>query len=129
MKKAFVTLQLIFGVIIIVGALNDSIPTERTLSGSNWKFKSLACESSSTQDYLSSLYDNCQYRFSDDHTFTGTFFGLAVSGTWETTNDTLILNKGTIKEEVYHFVLPSAGSLILKGTEKGNQILIEFIKE
>lgn len=129
MKKAFITLQLVFCICMVVTALNGpSDPAAIRIAGS-WKFKSVASENVSTTHYLTTLYAESEYHFGKNNTFTGTFFSLPVSGTWEVSGNALVLNKGTAKEESYTFTQSSPDNLILSGSEKGNTVLIEFEKE
>ena len=99
------------------------------LAGSTWKFKKVTSEDPSTTHYLNVMYGDAEYQFADDHTYKGTFCGLSLSGTWEVSNNTLFLNKGTYKEETYALTSLSRNNFILQATEKGKQASLEFVKQ
>lgn len=130
MKKAFIViLVLLCTSMLVIEIQENSNSTEKnSLAGSSWHFKTAVSKNTSTMDYLSTIYGKASYNFSNDHTYTGTFFELAISGTWEVSENTLILNKGKSSEEVYGFVLSSNGNLILQTTEKGDSAFIEFVR-
>jgi hypothetical protein len=129
MKKNFVVLSFLSTLLILLAFSDSSSDVTNTLIGNTWKFKSIASENVSASHYLTTIYDGAQYRFSEDNTFTGSFFGLPMSGTWEVSNDILFLNKGTGKEEMYEYTIVYGKDLVLKGTEKGNKFLMTFASE
>jgi hypothetical protein len=113
---------------MIVTAIYGS-EAQKPLAGSSWEFRSVVSDNPTTVHYLSTLYGKAEYTFLDNHTYTGTFFELPISGTWVTYADMLILNQETDKEEVYKFSLTSNNNnLVLHATEKGNSVIIEFVK-
>lgn len=128
MKKALIILILVglFPSVIALTINYSTAEVKNHLIGKNWQFKTVSSEDPTTLHYLTTLYGEAGYRFSDDYTFTGKFFELPMAGTWAISGETLILNKGTLKEESYTFVFPTERTLILQMTEKGNKILIEF---
>jgi hypothetical protein len=131
MKKSFLTLLLSFLVAVIAIGVTFSSEKEKNrnnLTMASWRFKSVTSKDPGTSHYLTSIYEGSEYRFADDHTFSGTFFGLPASGTWESANETLIINKGTNKEETYTFTISDDHGLVLEGTEKGNKVFINFVK-
>lgn len=124
-----------FFIVIVLGALVTSVivltmrPTQDVavqLTEKNWRFKMVTSENPSTLDHLSILYGKAGYRFFSDHTYNGILFELPVSGTWEVFNDTLFLNRGTLKEETYKFTFSSSHNLVLQPTKEGSKVFIEF---
>mgnify|MGYP000560107233 CR=1 FL=1 len=130
MKKiTIITLLFVFSTALIAPATDCSTSeTNNTLAGKTWIFKRLKAENPYTVHYLATVYEEAQYRFSDNHRYTGSFFGLPISGTWEVSDNNLVLDKGTSKEETYRFVLPASDNLVIVATEKGNEVFIEFEK-
>ena|SRR5687768_12323995 len=127
MKKIVVALAFIC---ITLTALTGSTgKTTNALTANTWKFKSVVSDDISASHYVGTIYEGAQYRFTPDNNFTGSFFELSVSGTWNVSNDTLYLNKGTSKEEIYTYTISQENDLILKGTERGSKILLSFGKE
>jgi hypothetical protein len=103
--------------------------TVDSLTANAWKFKSAVSEDLSTSHYLSTIYEGARYHFKEDNNFTGSFFSQAVSGTWDVSNDTLYLNKGTAREEMYTYMISREENLILTATERGSKVHISFVKE
>lgn len=128
MKKAFVILMLV-GLFPSVVALTINYSTAEVtnhLIDKNWQFKTVSSQDPTTLHYLTTLYGEAGYRFADNHTYTGKFFELPVTGTWEISDEMLILNKGSLKEETYKFAFPSEHTLILQTSEKNNKVIIEL---
>ena len=127
MKKIFIIFTLLLVTLMFVRAINTSTSSKNNLAGYTWRFKAVASEDLfSTAEYMAVLYENSEYKFSDDHTYTCVFQEIESSGVWEVSNDKLLLNKGTDKEETYKLSFPVNNSLVLQGTEKDTQVFIEF---
>lgn len=131
MKKIF-SLTILFVVSSTMVALAyfyfEGSSNPKTLAGHNWKFYSLVAEDSETGHYVSTIYENAEYDFAADHTYTGTFFGMHISGTWELNNDILVLNKNTSKEEAYMVSEITPQNFVIKMTEKGKTVAMQFVK-
>ena len=106
----------------------DSKGMASQLSGHNWRFYSLVSEDADTGHYVSTIYQGAEYNFAADNTYSGNFFGMTISGTWELDDDILILNKNTSKEEAYMISSPSSKSFVIKTTEKGKEVSLQFVK-
>lgn len=123
------TLLIVFARILMAPEIQSSTGlVAKGFAGKNWIFKRLKAENPYTVHYLATLYEGTQYRFNEDHSYTGNFFGLVISGTWDVSSDMLILNKGTNSEESYKFSFPSPENVILEATEKGNNVYLEFAR-
>jgi hypothetical protein len=129
MKKIFVALSLVCITLTLIAITGSSSEMVNALTANSWKFKSVVSEAPSASDYLTTIYKGAEYKFAADNSFTGSFFELPVSGTWSVSNDTLYLNKGTDKEEMYTFTISHEHELILTGTEKGSKVHMSFVKE
>jgi hypothetical protein len=127
MKKLIVALAFIL--ITLIALTGSASKMTNALTANSWKFKSVASEDVSASHYVGTIYEGAQYRFTDDNNFTGSFFELSVSGTWNVSNDTLYLNKSTSREEIYTYTISPENALILKATERGSKVLLNFVKE
>ena len=129
MKKLLV-IALLFVLGLSMYALASPVLNEvLNLAGSTWKFKSVVAENRSTAEYVTSVYGEAEYKFADNHTYSGSFFGLSIAGTWEVSDSILTLNKGTYKEETYTVASLSQNNFVLQATENGGKVFIEFVKK
>jgi hypothetical protein len=129
MRKIFIALSLVCITLTLIAITGSSREMANALTANSWKFKSVISEDRSASDYLTTIYEGTHYNFAADNSFTGSFFELSVSGTWSVLNDTLYLNKGTDKQEIYTFTFSHEKELVLTGTEKGSKVHMSFVKD
>ena len=129
MKKLFVVFILSILISSLYALTTPGVNNLINLVGGTWKFKTVISESAAAAEYVTNVYGDAKYHFDENHTYSGNFFGLTIAGMWEIADNTLILDKGTYKEEKYILTSSSADTFTIQVVENGSKVFIEFVKE
>ena len=128
-KNISLLLFLALGSVVLMASYHRDEDTSmmEDLTSRTWKFEKAESGSDKTAFVINSLYQNSVYNFQVNHKFEGSFFEKQISGSWTFMGkNKIVLNKGTIAEEIHEIVELTDETLKIKTTEKGVPVVISY---
>lgn len=132
----FLSAMALAGIVLVASSCGkDDDPQSKSrkdlLTAHAWKFSSAEPTSDFSVQLLAAFYEDAEFTFNANGTYTGLFLTLPLSGDWAFKSDetVIVLDEGGSGEQTYTIATLSETSLDLQFVDDSLTITLKFVKK